>query len=247
MNDLEEPQFSRALPMEDALRYATSLAEALRRMHREGTVCASLDLKHIRWESQRVTLVCADADTTGAYSSPEQVRGEIADARSDIFAFGAVLYEILSGRRAFPAKDPDELKGQILASAPAPIEGIPEGVASLLSGCLEKDRGLRRQRMSSILIELKLASASAKQAAHDERLAERRAAQESMVSELRQSIQRIDENLALLHETIAGLQRSAQIHTKAIEGLEVAASQTDEVVEHVVEAFGMMHRSLVES
>jgi exonuclease VII small subunit len=67
-----------------------------------------------------------------------------------------------------------------------------------------------------------------------------------VVAELRQSIQRLQETMAAMQEAIAALQKGAQVHTKAIEGLQVAASQTDEVVEHVVEAFGTMHKSMVE-
>jgi hypothetical protein len=114
------------------------------------------------------------------------------------------------------------------------------------------------------VIELKLAIASARQAQsatewrdkvlslrlkgamHDEQLAAQQSAQETMAAELRDSTQRIETTLAAIHESLAGLQKSSQIHTKAIEGLQVAASQTDEVVEHVVEAFGIMHKSMLE-
>ena len=64
--------------------------------------------------------------------------------------------------------------------------------------------------------------------------------------EFRQAIARIEETQAAIQESIAALQKGERIHSKAIEGLQVAASQTDEVVEHVVEAFGMMHKSMVE-
>jgi chromosome segregation ATPase len=156
------------------------------------------------------------------------------------------------------------LKQQILQSAPPPVEGLPEGIASLLSGCLEKDRELRLQRMNSVIIELKLAAASARQAQsatewrdkvlslrsrvaeHGERLAAQQASHENTAADLRESIQRIETTLATIHESIAGLQKSSQVHGKAIEGLQVAASQTDEVVEHVVEAFGTMHKSILE-
>jgi len=264
MNDLEVQQAGRALPAEDALRYATSLAELLRQMHRDGVVCGRLDPKNISWDNHTVKLVQGEGGAIGAYLAPEQVRGEAADARSDIFAFGAIVYELLSGRRAFPAQEPEELRRQILQFSPPVLDGIPEGIASLLSGCLEKDRDLRWQRMNSILIELKLANASARQAqsasewkekvlslrsqvtAHEDQLAAQEAAREAVVAELRQSIQRIEESLILMQEMIGGLQKSGQINTKAIESLQVASSQTDEVVEHVVEAFGMMHKSMVE-
>lgn len=264
MNTLEEPVTSKAMPLEETLRYATSLAEVLRQLHRDGAVCGCLDPAHIVWDNHSVKLAPNASGGTRAYLAPEQVRGETADARSDIFVFGAIVYELLSRRRAFPAEDPEELKRQILECSPPPLEGIPEGISSLLSGCLQKERDLRWQRVNSILIELKLANASARQASsasewrekvtslrsqiagHDERFAAQQTEQESVVAELRQSIQRLQETMAAMQEAIAALQKGAQVHTKAIEGLQVAASQTDEVVEHVVEAFGTMHKSMVE-
>jgi serine/threonine protein kinase len=264
MNDLNQPQEGHTLPIEEALRYAISLAELLRQMHRQGTVFGRLEPKDIAWDNHSVKLVENETAMTGAYLAPEQVSGETADARSDIFAFGAIVYQLLSGRRAFPANDPEELKKQILELSPPAIDGIPEGLVSLLRGCLEKNRDLRWQRMHPILIDLKLANTSVRQSHltsdwrekvvslrsqvedQDRRHAAQQALQASMADELRQSIQRMEESLAAIHESIAGLQKSAQLHTKAIEGLQVAASQTDEVVEHVVEAFGMMHRSMEE-
>jgi eukaryotic-like serine/threonine-protein kinase len=264
MYQIEEATTSRALPTEEALRQATSLAELLRQMHRDGVVCGHLDPKNIVWDTHRVRLALTEAGSACGYLAPEQVRGEAADARSDIFAFGAILYEMLSGRRAFPAEGPEEWRRQILEYTPPPLEGIPDGISSLLRGCLEKDRSLRCQRMNFILIELKLANASARQAlsasewrdkvlslrsqvsAHDERLADQQMAQESAAMEFRQAIAGIEEAQSAIQESIAALQKGERIHNTAIEGLNVAASQTDEVVEHVVEAFGMMHKAMVE-
>jgi hypothetical protein len=289
MNDLEELVTSnrmvsevlsmeQALPVEEALRYATSLAQALRRMHQEGAVCGCLDPDHIVWNKNGVKLVQNGAGGLTPYLCPEQVRGEAADVRSDIFAFGAIAYELLSGRKAFPARDPEELKKEILERSPAPLAGVPEEIASVVSRCLEKRREDRWQRMNSVLIELKLANATARQAhsaldwkdrvaalrsqiaGQDGRLTAHRSEQETVDAELRQSIGRLEEKvesqgteiarihetLAAIQESIAGLQKGARIQAKAIEAIEAAASQTDEVVEHVVEAFGMMHKSVVE-
>lgn len=66
------------------------------------------------------------------------------------------------------------------------------------------------------------------------------------MDELRSGVQQIAAAVAGIEEAIAGLQRGSQAHAKAIESLQVAASQTDEVVEHVVEAFGLMHKSMAE-
>jgi exonuclease VII small subunit len=264
MYHIEEPATSKPLPIEETLRYAISLAELLRQMHRDGSVCGHLDPKNIVWDNHRVRLALTEAGTTSGHLAPEQIRGEAADSRSDIFAFGAILYEMLAGRPAFPAHDHEEWKRLVLEHTPPAIEGIPEGLSALLRGCLEKDRNLRCQRMSFIVIELKLASASARQAEsaaewrdkvvtlrsqvghHNERLAEHQAAQESAVLEFRQAISQIEETQAAIQESISSLQKGERLQGKAIEGLQVAASQTDEVVEHVVEAFGMMHKSMVE-
>jgi serine/threonine protein kinase len=267
-----------ALPVDEALRYACSLAQALRRMHQEGAVCGCLAPDHIVWNKNGVKLLQNGAGGLTHYLSPEQARGEAADARSDIFAFGAIAYELLSGRKAFPARDPEELKKEILERSPAPLAGIPEEISSLVSRCLEKRREDRWQRMNSVVIELKLASATARQAhsasewkervaslrsqiaAQEGRLTAHQESQESVDADLRQSIVRLEETLdgqgteiarihetqAVIQEAISALQKGAQIQAKTIEAIEAAALQTDEVVEHVVEAFGAMHRSVVE-
>jgi hypothetical protein len=247
-------------------------------MHQEGAVCGCLDPDHIVWSKNGVKLVQNGAGGLTPYLSPEQVRGETADPRSDIFAFGAIVYELLSGRKAFPVRDPEELKKEILDRSPAPLVGVPEEISALLSRCLEKRPEDRWQRMNSVVIELKLANATARQAhsaaewkdrvaalrsqiaGQDGRLTAQHAAQESVDAELRQSIRSLEEKMtsqgaeiaairqtmAAIQESVAGLQRGAQAHMRALEGLEAAALQTDEVVEHVVEAFGTMHKSMVE-
>ena len=140
MNTLEEPVTSKAMPLEETLRYATSLAEVLRQLHRDGAVCGCLDPAHIVWDNHSVKLAPNASGGTGAYLAPEQVRGETADARSDIFVFGAIVYELLSRRRAFPAEDPEELKRQILECSPPPLEGIDSSLLGV--GCDESQEVL---------------------------------------------------------------------------------------------------------
>ena len=83
---------------------------------------------------------------TAAYMSPEQARGKAVDKRSDIWAFGAVLYEMLTGRRAFAGEEIADVLAAVLTREPdwtlLPA-GLPPGVATLLRRCLHKDRTQR--------------------------------------------------------------------------------------------------------
>ena len=83
---------------------------------------------------------------TVAYMSPEQARGKAVDKRSDIWAFGAVVYEMLTGRRAFPGEEIADVLAAVLTREPdwtlLPA-GLPPGVATLLRRCLHKDRTQR--------------------------------------------------------------------------------------------------------
>src|SRR5207248_4286448 len=86
---------------------------------------------------------------TVGYMSPEQVRGEAIDNRSDIFAFGAILYEMLSGSRAFKRNSSIETLSAILKEEPTDLTdvlpNIPPQIEKLVRRCLEKDRELRFQ------------------------------------------------------------------------------------------------------
>ena len=87
---------------------------------------------------------------TAAYMAPEQARGKAVDRRADIWAFGAVLYEMLSGRRAFDGEDISDVLASVLKSDPAwnavPAD-VPPSIRRLLRRCLEKDP---RKRLSAI-------------------------------------------------------------------------------------------------
>ena len=87
---------------------------------------------------------------TAAYMSPEQAKGKPADKRSDIWAFGCVLYEMLTGKRAFEADDVSETLASVLAREPdwtALPTTVPPPIRTLLRRCLEKDR---RKRVGEI-------------------------------------------------------------------------------------------------
>ena len=83
---------------------------------------------------------------TAAYMSPEQARGRAVDKRTDVWAFGAVLYEMLTGARAFDGEDVTEMMASVVKSTPnwaAIPADVPPHVVTLIQRCLEKDRNAR--------------------------------------------------------------------------------------------------------
>lgn len=94
---------------------------------------------------------------TAAYMSPEQARGKAADKRADIWAFGCVLFEILTGRRAFDGDEVSDILAAILRAEPDwnLLPGAtPMGVTRLLHRCLEKDRKRRIADIADARFEL---------------------------------------------------------------------------------------------
>ena len=69
---------------------------------------------------------------TAGYASPEQVRGLAVDHRSDIFAFGTVLYEMLGGQRAFSGESPVEAMNAILKADPPPLPGVSPAIERIV-------------------------------------------------------------------------------------------------------------------
>jgi TolB-like protein/Tfp pilus assembly protein PilF len=96
---------------------------------------------------------------TPAYMSPEQVAGQTVDARSDIFSFGVVLYELIGGRRPFTGKTIHAVMSAIRESEPAPLEASLD-VARLVARCLRKSPDQRFQSMSELRPVLERATAS---------------------------------------------------------------------------------------
>ena len=95
---------------------------------------------------------------TAAYMSPEQTRGRIADKRSDVWAFGCVLFEMLTGRRAFDGDEISDTLAAVLKSDPPWSElppSVPPPIRTLLKGCLEKNPRERISDMSTVLFVLK--------------------------------------------------------------------------------------------
>ncbi len=101
---------------------------------------------------------------TAGYMSPEQVRGQVADHRSDIFAYGAILYEMVSGQRAFQGNSAVEMMNAILKQEPPdlpPNRPIAPALERIVRHCLEKSPEQRFQSASDIAFDLEALSGSA--------------------------------------------------------------------------------------
>ena len=177
----EQPQ---ALPPAEALRLATQIAGALEAAHAKGVVHRDLKPANILTTTTGVvklldfglakqsgsgvtgdetqTVGITQAGTvmgTPAYMSPEQAEGRPADARSDIFSFGAVLYEMLAGRRAFKGGSAAATIGAIVHKTPAPLNA-PPAIEAIVLKCLSKSPENRFQTATDLRQALEGASTS---------------------------------------------------------------------------------------
>ena len=175
------------LPIEAALPLAIQIGEALAAAHRAGLVHRDLKPGNVMLTKAGAKLLdfglakatsaaqssgLTMAPTTPAamtaqgtivgtfqYMAPEQIEGHDADARTDIFAFGCVLYEMLSGRKAFEGKSHASLIGAIMHAEPPPLQTAaplaPAALDRLVRKCLAKDPDARWQSARDLVDELK--------------------------------------------------------------------------------------------
>jgi serine/threonine protein kinase/Tol biopolymer transport system component len=176
------------LPLEQALRYGAQIADGLDKAHRNGIVHRDLKPGNIMLTATGaklldfglakpavpltsvVTLTAAGTQDspvtergtivgTFQYMSPEQVEGKELDGRSDIFSLGAVLYEMLTGKRAFEGKSQLSVASAILEKEPAPISSVkpmtPPTVDHAVKKCLTKLADERWQSASDLASELR--------------------------------------------------------------------------------------------
>ncbi len=158
------------LAPQEALRIALGVGAALAAAHAVEKVHGRLSPASIVLAGDRIHILQpkpADRQAALPYRAPEQIHLKETDWRSDIFAFGAILYELVSGRRPF-AGTGAALDEALLNAHPeslmakTPADAAMEGV---IAGCLEKDPARRRQRIQNAVIELKLAGRSVPRAA----------------------------------------------------------------------------------
>jgi eukaryotic-like serine/threonine-protein kinase len=177
-----------ALPLEDALAIGIQIAHALDKAHRAGIVHRDLKPGNIMLTKGGAKLLdfglakarptaAAAAETTVLasgqvpitaqgtilgtlkYMAPEQLDGKPADTRADIWAFGCVLYEMLTGTRAFDGSSPASVIGAIMSSSPRPVQELapvaPPLLDRIVRGCLTKDPEERVQSAHDLRNDLR--------------------------------------------------------------------------------------------
>jgi serine/threonine protein kinase len=187
------------LPLDELLRYAIEIADALDRAHRQGLIHRDLKPGNIMLTKTGAKLLdfglakLRPADPAGAvpgssalltqradltaegtivgtlqYMAPEQLEGKDADARTDIFSFGAVLYEMITVKKAFEGKNQASVIAAILTVEPQAVSAIqpmtPPALDRVVKRCLAKDPDDRWQTARDLMSELKWISEGNSQA-----------------------------------------------------------------------------------
>jgi eukaryotic-like serine/threonine-protein kinase len=218
------------VPAQEAQHYAAGLAEALRRIHDQGTVVGALQPSRIVLAASEVRILPADASATTPYSAPEQLQGEPADIRSDVFSFGSIVYEIFSGRKAFEGDTPEELLQSILQGEPAPLPAEYAEFGHLILKCLAKAPLQRWQRMQRVQMELKLVTVFARRTEQESALKAERIQKlvQAAVAELES---RLVARLAAQEEKLSAAARIEQSLRSEIAALEARLESRLEVCE----------------
>src|SRR5438552_13110980 len=201
------------LPFEQVLQYGMEIADALDKAHRQGIVHRDLKPGNVMLTRSGVKLLdfglakavhpassvsamtsiptegpalTAEGTILGTfqYMAPEQLEGREADARSDIFAFGAVLYEMATGQKAFSGRSRASLIGAILKDEPPPISAVqpmtPPALDRVVKTCLAKDPDDRWQTAHDVMLQLQWIAEGGSQAAVPAPLVARRKGRERL-------------------------------------------------------------------
>src|ERR1700675_3485167 len=187
------------LPLDQVLRYAIEISDALDKAHRKGithrdlkpgnimltksgTKLLDFGLAKLKQEVAPANVQLSQLPTAGEpltaqgtivgtlqYMAPEQLEGKEVDARTDIFAFGAVLYEMATSKRAFEGKTQASVIGAILKDDPPPISSLqpmtPPALDRVVKRCLAKDPDNRWQTARDVELEMKWIAESGTQGA----------------------------------------------------------------------------------
>jgi serine/threonine-protein kinase len=176
-----------AIPIEEALPIAKQIAEALEEAHDKGIIHRDLKPTNVKimpegkvkvldfglaraFEGDGANRDLSNSPTlsqaatmqgvilgTAAYMSPEQARGKTVDKRTDIWAFGCVLYELLTGKQAFQGEDITDILAAVVRAVPDWTrlpESTPPSIRTLLRRCLQKDKTLRLRDAADVRIEI---------------------------------------------------------------------------------------------
>jgi Tol biopolymer transport system component len=199
---LSAPGEVSGLPLREVLAIASQIIDALEAAHERGILHRDLKPSNIRIRSDGTVKVldfglakafdAVDRDVnaaatitatgiavvgTPAYMSPEQARGQAVDRRTDVWAFGCVLYEMLTGRRAFPGATSSDVLAGVLEREPD-YDALPTTTSSLLRRllrrCLEKDLRRRLRDIADARIDLEDSPAALVGASAQDNVAERR-------------------------------------------------------------------------
>jgi serine/threonine-protein kinase len=178
-----------ALPIQQVLQYAIEISDALDKAHRKGvthrdlkpgnimltktgTKLLDFGLAKLKQEAAPANVPLSDLPTakdpltaqgtilgTLQYMAPEQLEGKEVDARTDIFAFGAVVYEMATGKKAFEGKSQASLMAAIMERDPLPMSSLqpmtPPALDRVVRKCLAKEQEKRWQTASDVCDELK--------------------------------------------------------------------------------------------
>ena len=171
----------RALPLDQALEFSLEIVDALAEAHRRNVIHRDIkssnimlnernQLKILDFGLAKLIKPAGSSDSghtaeltalgtpfgTASYMSPEQARGEPADARSDIFSMGIVMYEMITGRLPFKGKTSVDVMHAVMHSEPAPLgDNVPPRLQQIISKALAKNAGARYQSTEVLLEDMR--------------------------------------------------------------------------------------------
>jgi len=173
----------RPLPLDQALEFSLEMADALAEAHRRNVIHRDIKCSNIMLNERNQlkildfglaklikpsTISSEDVETleltavgspfgTASYMSPEQARGERADARSDIFSLGIVMYEMITGRLPFKGRNSVDVMHAVMHEEPAPLgDGAPARLQQIVSKALSKNASARYQSTEMLLEDLRM-------------------------------------------------------------------------------------------